>query len=315
MTDPTVLHPPPNEPGQPEPPSLMERYNVHPVVFALIVLLCIFMTYQVLGGLLTLLLVGGTVTAENVTLHRIFTMVGQILFILLPTIVFSRLFDLRFSRIFPWRTPHAGETLLAVLSLLFLQEILQIYLFFQDRIPLPEELSKIIEPAKHMIEEMFRILVSAQNLPELLFVVLVVSVTPAIIEELLFRGLIQSSFERTVSSTKAAVWAGVIFGVFHFNPFAIVPLIILGIFFGILRMRSQSIVLAMTVHFVNNLLAVIVTYFNVDDELVVEATKGADANVVFVLTQLVFFLLLFGVAFSTYLRFTARIRTEEKSAT
>jgi len=302
-------------PPAPEPTKLSfaERYSISPAVFALVALLAIFVSYQVIGGLLTLWFVGAKVTPENVMLHRFFTIGGQILFILLPTIVFARLLDHRSSRVFPWRFPRSGEMLFAILSLFFLQEVLQIYLLFQDRIPFPEELRKIIDPAKQMIEEMFRTLVSSKGAPELLFVVLVVSVTPAIVEELLFRGLVQSCFERLVSPARAAFWAGLIFGVFHFNPFAVVPLVALGIFFGMLRYRSQSMILPMTVHFLNNALAVMVTYLSAEDSMVAGVEKGGEVNIVMLLAQLVFSLALFGLTFSWYVRLTKRPLPGEES--
>ncbi len=130
-------------------------------------------------------------------------------------------------------------------------------------------------------------------------------ITPAIIEELLFRGLVQSSFERKLVPVRGAVYTGIIFGLFHFNPFALVPLIILGCFFGILRLRSKSMVIAMTVHFLNNALAVVVSFFQIDDKMVIGATKGDDINTVAVLMQIFLFSMLFVVSFSSYLRLTA----------
>ena len=203
--------------------------------------------------------------------------------------------------------PHLGETFFASLSLLLLQQVLQIYLFFQDRIPLPEKLSKFIQPFRDMMEQMVRILVTAENLPELAFVVLVVAVVPAIVEEVLFRGLIQTGFERVTNPWKAAIIAGTIFGAFHFNPFAVVPLVGLGLFFGFLRMRSKSIVIAMTVHFLNNVTAVVVAYFKMDEELILGAPKGGEANIPGVLSQLFLFLVLFVVAFISYLRTTSHL--------
>ena len=290
------------------PLSFVERYRMSPIIFICLSLAAVFFLYQVVGGFLTLLFVGPKVTAETVTMHRIFTMAGQILFLFVPTLILARLLDTKMSRVFPWRRPHIGETIFAVLSLLFLQEAMQLYMFFQDRIPLPRVIEKYVAPAKQMLEEMFRILVSADSVPELLFVVLVVAITPAIIEELLFRGVIQSSFERRLVPLKAAIWTGVIFGLFHFNPFQIVPLILLGCFFGILRMRSQSMIIAMTVHFLNNALAVVVTYFQMDDKMVIGATKGNDINTASLLAQMFLFLMLFVVSFSSYLRLTADLQ-------
>ena len=287
-----------------DPQTFLERYNIPPILFAFVSLLIVFILYQLIGGLITLLVVGSKVTAQNVMSHRVLTMAGQILFILIPTILLARLLDRKPSRVFPWRMPRVGETIFAVLSLLFLQEVLQIYMYFQDRIPLPQGLQDIVDPAKRMLEEMFRILVSANSVPELLFVVLVVSITPAIVEELLFRGLVQSSFERRMSPLRAAIWTGVIFGLFHFNPFSLIPLVVLGCFFGILRMRSMSMVIAMTVHFLNNGLAVVVSFFEMDDKMVIGATKGDNINHAAILAQLLLFSMLFIVSFSSYLRST-----------
>jgi len=292
--------------------SFVQRTNISPVAFALLCLLAIFLLYQVIGGTLTFFLIGAKVTAENVMGQRVFTMIGQSVFILIPTLLFARLLDRRLSAVFPWRMPRVGETIFAALGLIFLQEIFQIYLFFQDRIPLPETLRKVIDPLKQMIDEMFRTLVSAHTVPELLFVILVVAVTPAIIEELLFRGLVQSSFERAVKPIWAAIITGVIFGAFHFNPFAIVPLIALGCYFGVLRMRSKSIVITMTVHFLNNLMAVVVAYFAVDDKMIIGATKGPDVNTSAILAQLFLFAALFVLSFSSYLRLTADLQSKKE---
>lgn len=289
---------------EPAPQSFVERYQISPVLYALVVLLFVFVAYQLVGGLLTLLFVGARVTEENVTLHRVFTMGGQILFMFIPTLVFARLFDLQFSRVFPWRLPKAGETLFAVLSLFFLQEVLQIYMVFQDLIPLPQELKEIVDPAKQLVEETFRLIVSSKGVPELLVVVLVVSVTPGIVEEMLFRGLVQSCFERSTSALRAAVWSGLIFAIFHLNPFSLLPLIVLGVFFGMLRARSRSMILAMTIHFLNNAFAVIVTHFKIDERLVAGVERGGEANLPMLLSQLVISGGLFALTFSWYMRLT-----------
>ena len=303
----------PEVPQQPERNlSFVERTKVSPIAFALLCLLGVFILYQVIGGVLTYFLIGAKVTVQNVMAQRTFTMVGQTVFILVPTLLFAKLLDRKLSAVFPWRMPRIGETVFATLGLLFLQEVFQIYLFFQDRIPLPETLRKMIDPLKHLIEEMFRILVSAHSIPELLFVILVVAVTPAIVEELLFRGLIQSSFERAVKPVWAAIITGIIFGAFHFNPFAIVPLIVLGCYFGILRMRSKSLVITMTVHFLNNLTAVVVAYFSVDDKMIIGATQGPEVNTAAILVQLVLFLGLFVLSFGSYLRLTSDLQSKKE---
>ena len=287
--------------------SFLERNRIHPVAFAVVVLFIVFVLYQVVAGAVTYLIVGSNVVSpENAPTVRLLTMAGQILFILLPTVVFARALSRRSSEVFGWRTPSIAEGFFGLLSLLFLQQVLQIYLFFQDRIPWPEEIQRILEPMKQLMDELYRSLLSAQTIPDLLLVLLVAAIVPAVVEELFFRGLIQSSFARVMSPVSAAVVAGVIFGLYHLNPFDAVPLMVLGVFFGYLRVRSDSILMPMTTHFVNNGMAVLATYFHLDEDMIVGASPAADPNLTAVAIQLIFYLAMFGAAFYAYVRVTAR---------
>lgn len=290
----------------PAPLSFVERNNIHPILFALGCLFIVFVLYQLVAGTVTVLAIGGTkVTRENVFVTRLLTMVGQIIFIFAPTLLFARLLSTRMPEVFPWRIPSVRETIYALLGLVWLQQIFQIYLFFQERIPLPEVIKKILEPLREMMEEMYKGLVTAESLPELAFVLLVVAFVPAIVEELLFRGVIQRTFERMVTPLRAAVITGIIFGLFHFNPFVLLPLIGLGCYFGFLRMRSKSIILAMTAHFLNNALAVIVVYFGMDEEKMVTIGDVVQPTTPAVILQLILFSMLFLLSLMAYLRATA----------
>jgi len=106
--------------------------------------------------------------------------------------------------------------------------------------------------------------VEAHSVPELFFVILVVALTPAICEEILFRGLIQKNMTLATSKKSGYILAGIIFGLYHVNPFLIVPLTALGILFGFLMYRSETILVPMVAHFTNNLVSILGTYYESD---------------------------------------------------
>lgn len=304
---PTTEDRPPGE----ERPGFVERHNIHPVLFAVGSLIAVFVLYQLIAGTVTFLLVGAsTVTRENVDLVRLLTMAGQVLCILLPTVLLARLLSPQLSDVFRWRLPGVLETIYALVGLMALQQVFQIYLFFQDMLPMPDVFRKILDPFKDMLEQMFATLVRAESIPELGFVLLVVACVPAVAEELLFRGLIQRSLEKALPGLQAALMAGVVFGLYHFNPFAVVPLIGLGCYFGILRYRSNSVVIAMTAHFVNNALAAIAAYFHLESETIIGTQAEHDPDIAAVLVQLLFYGTVFAFAFSRYVRITAPERAE-----
>ena len=87
-------------------------------------------------------------------------------------------------------------------------------------------------------------------------------------------GLVQRDLESVTGGGRSAVFTGVIFGLFHLNPLSIIPLITLGVFFGFLVHRSQNITLAMVAHFLNNFLATVAVYFQMDEDFMLVTSFG-----------------------------------------
>jgi hypothetical protein len=279
-------------------------------LFALLSLVGIFLSYQVVGGLLLLAAFGLELSNVNVNAYRWATMVGQVLFILVPTVILARLRFPRVENVFRFGKIHLGQILLVVIAVFALQQLLQGYLMVQESVPIqfPPFIQDIIDMMKTMMEEMYRMLTRADSLSEFLVVVIVIAVTPAICEELMFRGLIQRTLEGTNPSSApslhhggstgarrgmtAAISAGIIFGIYHMNPFTLIPLAALGVYFGFIVYRTQNIVPAMVAHFFNNFLACLAAYLKLDDDfLAIAPTEKPTATVLalnFSLSAIVF---------------------------
>ena len=88
-------------------------------------------------------------------------------------------------------------------------------------------------------------------------VVLVMTVMPAIGEELYFRGLVFGSLRHRYSAVWAIVISSVIFGVFHLSLVKIIPTGMLGACFAYVAYTSGSIYIGMFLHFFNNLVSAI----------------------------------------------------------
>jgi uncharacterized protein len=291
--------------------SFIERKNIHPVLFAFLSLAVVFILYQVVGGVISFFLVGGTrINRENVNLLRLFTMLGQIVLIFAPTLLLSRLLSRKWQTVFPLRAPSWQESVAAVIALLSLQRIFEVYMYFQDNIPIPDVIRKLIDPIRQMLDEMVKALLQSSSVHEFLFVVVVVALVPAIVEEFLFRGLVQKSFSRSMKPLPAALLTGTIFGLFHLNPFEAIPLIGIGCFLGFLRYKSASMVLPVLLHFLNNLLAVIAVTFKMGDEKIIIAPTSDQPGVMIVLTQLVIFGALFAAAMRFYVHSTSHVTKE-----
>ncbi len=77
---------------------------------------------------------------------------------------------------------------------------------------------------------------------------LINSVIPAVTEELAFRGIIQSTFERLVGIREAMLIQAALFSVVHLLPMMFPSHFLMGLMFGYLRLRTRSIYPGIALH-------------------------------------------------------------------
>jgi membrane protease YdiL (CAAX protease family) len=149
--------------------------------------------------------------------------------------------------------------------------------------------------------------VTARSPAEFAGVVVAVALVPAVCEELLFRGLVQKSMEQAAGALPGAVVTGIIFGAYHLNPLSVVPLVVLGVFFGYLVVRTGSTTLAVAAHFFNNFIACTAVYLKVNDDFIALSPSG-HPSASLVLVNIVLFGLVF-LASLAYLTSLSRDRS------
>lgn len=90
---------------------------------------------------------------------------------------------------------------------------------------------------------------------------LIVAVSPAICEEMLVRGFIAHSFSGIKKEWLQVFLIGLIFGIFHLDPYRFLPTAILGAALGYMLVKTRSIFLPMIFHLVNNSVSSIATFY------------------------------------------------------
>lgn len=81
---------------------------------------------------------------------------------------------------------------------------------------------------------------------------LCLSVVPAIVEEVVFRGVFQRSLESAMRPAGAIACTTLVFCLLHFQPSTLLPMLVLGTVLGILAYRTRSLVPGMIIHAVFN---------------------------------------------------------------
>lgn len=93
------------------------------------------------------------------------------------------------------------------------------------------------------------------TVPGIVIYVVAMTVVPAFIEEIIFRGIIMQSLRR-FGDIFALVASSLIFGIFHLNLIQMPYAFILGLCIGYFVMRTGSLWVGVIIHFVNNSVAV-----------------------------------------------------------
>ena len=279
-----------------------------PVRTAFLAVIGVFILYQFGGGILMLLIFGADFSNADMNAVRLLTMGGQVLLILLPAIWIAKNIYLDVSTILRIRVPNWKEFIVFVLGLILLFFLLQNFLYIQNYLlnelaqssQIFNEIKSLLDELDKYVEETYSDILVTKNIIEMILVMLVVAVTPSICEEVFFRGLVQKSFELQLRPWLAIFITSAFFALYHFNPYGLIALGALGVYFGFSAYISNSIFIPMLLHFVNNFSQILIFYlFGSDDFLETDIINESAFN--FQLISFLFLLLLF-VTFIYYVK-------------
>lgn len=281
------------------------KSTMPPAQAAVFALVAVFFLYQIGGSILTLIIFGFDLKNADVNALRLLTAGGQVLLILAPTLIFAKLVYSDVTKVLRVKMPNKREVLAFVIGFAILTPLLQNYLALQNyAVESIAESSSIINTIKEfldtinkLVEDTYGEMLRTTNIIEVMLVVFVVSIVPAVSEELFFRGFVQKSFEQKYRPWLAVFITSLVFGLYHFNPYGLIALVALGIYLGFAAYMSESIIIPMLIHFLNNFLAITAFLLFGSDEFMndptIEAAELSSYVTSFLLLLVVFLLFIY----------------------
>lgn len=163
--------------------------------------------------------------------------------------------------------PRPLSLILAVVTIIVALPLINLLAEINSQIRLPSFLSSVEEWMRNSE-------ISAQKITEaflnvsttggLLINLFIVALIPGIGEELLFRGVFQRIFTEWSKNKHAGIIiAAILFSALHLQFYGFFPRMLMGVFFGYLLIWSGSIWVPIAAHFINNTLAVILSYLSI----------------------------------------------------
>ncbi|HPE09851.1 MAG TPA: CPBP family intramembrane metalloprotease, partial [Saprospiraceae bacterium] len=151
-----------------------------------------------------------------------------------------------------------NATLMGVLFLLSAYPLVQYSSELNKLIPLPD----VLHNMEDQTEKLVRLWLDNDSLWILAVNVILIALVPAISEELIFRGFLQTLLSQLVTNKHIAVWCtAIVFSAIHMQFEGFFPRVILGLVLGYLMLWSGNIAYPMIAHFANNAVQVILQFF------------------------------------------------------
>jgi uncharacterized protein len=156
-----------------------------------------------------------------------------------------------------------GTAALAVGGIFLLQPLLYTITALQDIYLWPAlgAAGKEVVHQRELMDSFIKELALVRTVPEFLSVAFVLAFTPAVCEELLFRGYIQQNYTRSMPAGSAVLLTGFIFAIFHMSAANLLPLALLGWYIGYIYSGTGNLVISFIVHLTNNLAALLLLFF------------------------------------------------------
>ena len=195
----------------------------HGIIMLVLSAVCVFFVSPILGA--------------NLGLYG--TLLNEILLLVLAVALTAAVRG-DFKQVFPIHKPKLsavfGTILLWIGSFLAIMIITMIIAYF-----FPEEVIGVSQGL-------------GMEFASLTFIIsfVIVSISPAICEEAVFRGVVMHSFDNEKNKWIAIVVTGLIFGAFHGNIWRFVPTALLGIMLGYIVYETDNMIYGALFHAINN---------------------------------------------------------------
>jgi len=229
------------------------------LAMGIIVALYGFATFKNLGEL------GPNTPPDVLNSFRILQSISSVFMFLAPPIFFGYLVVHQPRSYLKFNTRFSPILLVVVFAIMFLSSpLMEVMVNLNQKMVFPDFLKGIykwMRDSEDQAAKATQYLLKMKTTGDLLINLIMIAVLPAIAEEFMFRGAIQTIFTRWTKNPHWGIWiAAILFSAMHMQFFGFLPRMMLGVAFGYFVWWSGSIWTSVWGHFLNNGTAVVVTY-------------------------------------------------------
>lgn len=174
-------------------------------------------------------------------------------------------------------SPDFRLFLWAIITLLVGMPLMEYIIKWNEGLVLPvgfEETEKWMRASESQLAELTKFLIDFHSPMDFAIGLAVIAGLAALGEELFFRGVLQTLFERYIGNYHVAIWLSAgIFSFIHFQFFGFFPRLLLGAFFGYLYVWNRNIWIPIVAHLFNNGWTLTMHYLYQQKQIAVDPEK------------------------------------------
>ena len=210
-------------------------------IHALLIYIFVFTGYIILSSLTDFI-------SKKHVIQLIWMIIPSVGLILLPVLIYSYLKRFNIKETFHIRMPRFSVYLVSIMVIISGLTIITL---------INTLLTPFFKPYETPIKDLEQHLLSLADY-NIYWLFFSTTLLPAICEESLFRGFILRGFVNSIGKTRALIITALLFGIMHFLLPRIVITTLIGILFGVLLILTDSIIIPITGHFINNAVAILI---------------------------------------------------------
>ncbi len=246
------------------------------IIFSILLVISCFFILLVIGLVMAIPLFGVTLTQtmtmlsdytnpEAIQLLKYFQIIQEFGVFILPPLLAALFFAVKPFHYLKLNNPSRWQTwiltiVIMVSTMPFISQLIEL----NEAMRLPEWLQGVetwMQETETQAIELTEAFLAIDTWGQFCFNMVMIALLPAIGEELLFRGLLQRLFNDWFKNIHVAIIVtGFLFGAMHLQFYGILPRMALGVLFGYLFYWSGSLWIPIFAHFLNNALAVTVSF-------------------------------------------------------
>ena len=203
--------------------------------------------------------------SESINALKYFQIINQIGIFILPAIFYSYLDKRNVTSTLKLNIKPKIITLIFASILIFISiPFVDWMISVNQSMKFPEFLGNLenwFRESEDQATALTELFLKVNTIGGLLFNIFMIGIMAAISEELLFRGVLLKLFaEWTKNIHLAVIFSAILFSAFHLQFYGFLPRFMLGVLLGYLFVWSKSIWVPIFIHFLNNTIAIIVSF-------------------------------------------------------